>query len=132
MTLADRLIEHCRPENTSNGFGALMEASFPLRDLLAMRVSQRLRIADGVELSIPEGCNWKTGDMADGSVLMTFTENPPVVTVTKGIIKVQPNITSLVLRLGAAAAEAQANLRLGFVSVPPYTLRVPLGGRRAE
>ena len=129
MTLADRLIEHCRPENTSNGFGALMDASFPLRDLIAMRVSQRIKVADGVELYIPEGCDWQTGDMADGSVLMTFTGKLPVVTVMNGLVK--PEITALVLRLGAAAAEAQANLKLGWVPIPPYTLRVPLGGRRA-
>ncbi len=132
MTLADRLIDHCKPENVSEGFGAIMDAAFPLRDIVARRVSQRIAVADGVDLSIPEGCDWQTGDLADGSVAITFRGGLPLVTVKKGPVKVTPNITSLVLRLGAAAIEVQANMKLGFVPVPPYTIRVPLGGRHAE
>lgn len=131
MTLVDRLIDHCRTENQSPGFGALVGASFPLTEIMGRFVSQRIKVADGVEVTIPEGCDWNSTD-DNGAALLTFTKCPPVVSLQKGPLRIYPAITAVSLRISAVEFEAVASMTIGFVPLPPFTLTVPLRGRRAE
>lgn len=131
MTLVDRLLEHCRTENRSEGFGALVGASFSLTEILRRCVSQRIKVADGVEISIPEGCGWSATE-EHGGTLLTFTERPPVVSLQKGMLRIFPALTAVSLRISGTEFEAVAHLTIGYMPLPPFTLTVPLGGGRAE
>jgi hypothetical protein len=130
MTLADRLIDHLQPGNRSEGFGAVVGKSLTLVSLVDRWDGKPITLDDGVELRFPEGCDWHTTELNDGSVQLMFTHSQPVVSVEKGLFRAYPTMNALVLRLGAAAFEAQANLKLGFVPFPPFTLTVSLRGRR--
>lgn len=124
MTLAESIVEHCQP--APGTYGALMGTNLPLKTLLAKVVSQRLRVADGVELVIPSGCTWSASDQADGGVQIAFNGSLPTVFVRTGPVTINPEITALVVRIGKAAVEITASSRLAHVPMPPYTVTVPL------
>lgn len=125
MNLAEQIIYHCQIAPGA-GYGAIMGATLPLKTLLSKVVQQRLTVADGVELMIPANCTWAASDQADGGVQLAFTGGLPTVFVRKGPITINPEITALVVRIGQAAFEVQASLRLAHVPLPPFTVTVPL------
>lgn len=125
MTLAESIIDHCRSPREGT-YGGIMGQTIPLKTLLANIVQQRIRVSDGVELTIPSGCTWQASDQADGGVQIAFNGELPNLFVRKGPISVNPEITSVVLRIGKAAVEIQASSRLAHVPMPPYTVTIPL------
>lgn len=127
MKLAEQLIEHCTPENKAEGYGSLMGTTLPLSDLIAPHVGKKIALQEGVDLVLQPGCDRKTFEQGDGSVQISFNGNLPYLVVQKGLV-VRPELTSLVLRIGAAAVEAVAYLKLGPMPFPPFTLTIPLRG----
>lgn len=101
-----------------------MGATIPLRRLVDGCRGRRFKIAAGVEMLLPVGCQWQARDQADGTVLVAFQGAPPIVSARHGPLSVTAEITAVALRLGAAAAELQACLR----HFPDFTLTIPLGG----
>jgi hypothetical protein len=68
MTLAERICEHCAPARRQQAVGPLLGARYPLRDLLERYGGRRVAITGGVELLVPQGCEWHTSDRADGAM----------------------------------------------------------------
>lgn len=125
MTLAEQLVQHCASERTES-FGALMGKTYPARELLAGWFGRGLRVAPGVELYLPPECRWQTYDQADGSVQISFVGTLPRVGAEVGIAVTVAELSSLVLRMGRAAIEVQAMLRVAKFIETPFTLTIPL------
>lgn len=122
MTLAERICDHCTPAVQENGFGALLGATYPLRRIVSRWFGQQVEIVSGVSVTLPRGCDWTTHDQADGSVQIAFSGTPPRLTAQHSVLRVSADMTAIVLRLGAAAIEAQVSLRM----FPDFTLTIPL------
>lgn len=130
MTLAERLCEHCTNDRESDGFGAVLGTTIPLRSLIDGVLGARLRVASGVDVTIPaERCDWQTFDLSDGSVKVAFTDELPIVSAAAGPLRINARLTEIVVRVGAAAIEVQCMLRLpGPALLPraPFTITIPL------
>lgn len=125
MTLAEDFVLHCT-QQPSEGFGALMGTTRRLADLLEKYRGRSIHVAEGVSVLIPKECTWQTTDISDGSVQFSFAGALPRVGAEFGIVRVTPEITSLVVRIGAAALEIQASTRVSMVPMPPYTVTIRL------
>ncbi len=133
MTLADSIIEHCKSASAEgDGYGALMGMTIPLKVLLGKIVSQRIKVADGVEMTIPAGCMWQASNQADGGVQIAFSGALPRVYTKKMGVEVSPEITAVVVRIDQAAFEATFSTRgtIPWLNIsgplPAYTITVPL------
>ena len=128
VNLAEQICNHCAtPESESPdgvGFGALLGFSKPLREIVQRWFGQRIEITDGVAIGIPVGCEWETRDLEDGSVLIAFRNPPPRLTAKHSFLRVSPELTAIVVRLGADAIEINASLR----SFPDFAVTLPLRG----
>lgn len=127
MTLAEELVSHCS-QSPSDGFGSLMGTTLRLADLLEKYRGRSVRIAEGVAVQFPKNCAWQASDMADGSLQFTFSGDLPRIGAEYGVVRITPDITAIVIRMGAAAIEIQASLRLGMVPMPPFTTTIRLAG----
>lgn len=132
MTLADSIIEHCKNATPAGSYGALMGQAIPLKTLLAHIVSQRIKVADGVEMTIPAGCMWQASNQADGGVQIAFNGALPRVYTKKMGMEVSPEITAMVVRIDQSAFEITFSSRgtIPWLNIsgplPPYTLTIPL------
>lgn len=125
MTLAEELVSHCT-EQPSEGFGALMGTTLRLTDLLEKHRGRSIRVSEGVSVLFPKDCVWQTSDVSDGSLQVSFTGTLPRIGAEYGVVRITPDITALTIRMGAAAIEIQASLRLGMVPIPPFTTTIRL------
>lgn len=124
MKLAESVAEHCRNQPAEGAYSALAGKTWSLSDILAPYVGRRTPMGGG-QLFIPVGCTWKAKDQEDGAVQLSFDAALPVFYTSQGPEMFAPEVTTVVLRLGADGLRAEFHGRVLFVPLPaPYPLSV--------
>ena len=119
MTFAEEL---ANSYTAPQGLYGLAGTTFAIKDLIQPWVGRRTPVGGG-ELYVPIGCTWKTKQTETGGVQFSFDGKMPVYYTSKAPECFAPEVTMMVLHLGADGLRAEFYGRVMYVPLPsPYPI----------